>query len=610
MKWCFIILFLYLLSLIFRQERIPGEWVGRFLSSYAPEGLVIHCDSASVGFRYGLYFRGLRVYGADGTNDCRLVAAAESISLKPYSRVLTITGARFPRLGDSYYAPGYGDAGDVRTGLQGFEFPHLPAFTLELLRPTILGVAPERVVTRVTSRPDTLDFQDIRLWWHQLDLIQSLTGTCRVDIARGRVDGFVTGHATQEEIRPLIVALDLPVALPYMDGFTDVPEVVPASCAWGVDLNNLRFQLDLDLHPQLGAYNGVVLKRADGKIRLNNHIHDGRLDYRLWVGPLEAIDHEGRRLAGSVWVHSTNDTNVLTFDAMSQLPLQNSLDIIGYLNEGALEPLKCETAPRITIKGTLATDGKNSWANDLKGAAEFARGTFFDIPVNDVKLDYSYLGDVVTITNVSAHGSKGGVVTGASTLYFPERDETRGEFALSLDYRGGSLEELENFLAADFGDRHGKVEGHLELAGPMATNFVERLSGKGKIHVKDGKLAQMKLFAGLTNLLADKVPGVASIVNQSEGGSDFVITNGVFLSKNIRIEGSLFSISAEGAYDMVKDDLNFIVRVRFMRDDSILGKYFIRPITWTFSKLLMEFSVSGSIKEPQWQYISIVDRVL
>jgi hypothetical protein len=60
----------------------------------------------------------------------------------------------------------------------------------------------------------------------------------------------------------------------------------------------------------------------------------------------------------------------------------------------------------------------------------------------------------------------------------------------------------------------------------------------------------------------------------------------------------------------VKDDLDFVVRVRFMRDDSILGKYFIRPITWTFSKLLMEFKVTGSLDEPKWKYISIVDRVL
>jgi hypothetical protein len=246
----------------------------------------------------------------------------------------------------------------------------------------------------------------------------------------------------------------------------------------------------------------------------------------------------------------------------------------------------------------------------LGGAAEFAKGKFFGIPVRNVRLEYFYKGDDVVLTNVVAFGTAGGTVTGAAKLTIPGRDETKASFELAGDYRGGSLEEMADLLGADFGDRHGKVEGHLELAGPMATNFVEKLNGKGHVYVKDGKISQMKMFAGMTELLADKVPGVATIVNQSDGAADFVITNGVLRTWDVRIEGALFSISAAGEYDMVKDDLDFVVRVRFMRDDSILGKYFIRPITWTFSKLLMEFKVTGSLDEPKWKYISIVDRVL
>ena len=608
-KWGFIILCLYLGSLFFRQEHIPGGWVSSLLNRSMPEGMVVHCDSASIGFRYGLILRGFGVY--ENTKEaCRRLAGAEMICVKPWPWRVSITGAEYERLGDGYYAPEYGESTDVKEAMAGFQFPELPRFSLELVRPVILGVAPERVEAEVLSTAEMLDFRDMRLWWNDAEAVAALVGTCRVDLAEMKVAGFVTGHATQGEIRPLLVALDLPVALPYMDGFTDVPGVVPASCGWEVDLNETRFNLDLDLHPQLGAYNGVQMKRADGKLRLKNHIHDGRLDFKLWVGPIEAADREGRRLEGSVWVESTNDTNIVTFDAKSQLPLKDALDIVDYLNKGALEDLVCETAPTVSIRGTLATDGEHPWANDLGGAAEFAKGSFFGVSVRNVRLEYFYKGDDVVLTNVVAFGTAGGTVTGAAKLVIPGRDETKARFELTGDYRGGSLEEVADLLAADFGDRHGKVEGHLELAGPMATNFVEKLNGKGHVHVKDGKIAQMKMFAGMTELLADKVPGVASIVNQSDGAADFTISNGVFRTENIRIEGSLFSISAEGAYDMVKDDLDFVVRVRFMRDDSILGKYFIRPITWTFSKLLMEFKVTGSLDEPKWKYISIVDRVL
>ena len=92
--------------------------------------------------------------------------------------------------------------------------------------------------------------------------------------------------------------------------------------------------------------------------------------------------------------------------------------------------------------------------------------------------------------------------------------------------------------------------------------------------------------------------------------ADFAITNGVLSTQNVRIEGALFSILAEGTYDIVRDNLDFSVRVRFMKDDSFLGRFLIRPITWTFSKLLLEFKVTGSLDDPKWEYISVIDRIL
>ena len=76
------------------------------------------------------------------------------------------------------------------------------------------------------------------------------------------------------------------------------------------------------------------------------------------------------------------------------------------------------------------------------------------------------------------------------------------------------------------------------------------------------------------------------------------------------IEGSLFSIAAKGCYDMVNDNLDFTVRVQFLKNESVLGKYLIRPIMWPFTKLLLEFKATGPIDNPAWEYISVLDRIM
>jgi hypothetical protein len=57
------------------------------------------------------------------------------------------------------------------------------------------------------------------------------------------------------------------------------------------------------------------------------------------------------------------------------------------------------------------------------------------------------------------------------------------------------------------------------------------------------------------------------------------------------------------------DKLDFTVQTQFMRDKSVMAKI-VRPITWVFSKLLLEFKLTGSSDKPEWKYVSVIDRVV
>lgn len=608
-KFCFIVFFVFVALLFVRPERLPAFLTERLCALVSSEHAVVHCEAVTFGFRHGLTLEGVRVFDPSRHDPLVPVFSAEQIDIHAFPRSVRLVEARLPRLHDGYYdsdKPVEPDGSWLKT----FRFPRLPSFALDLERPDILGIAPARVTAAVRPSPKRLEVGQIELTWPDSEATMRLFGFCDIDIGAGTVKGEVRGEALQTHIRPLLETLDVQVALPYMDAFTGVVGPVPAYCGWSVDLATCAFDLNLDLHPSLGRYNGVPLKEVDGKISVKVNFADGRKNYVTTVGPLVTHDRRGGVLDGQVRFIGTNGLDRIEFDAMSSLAKKDTLDVIGYLNGGSLDCLNCESSPTVTVGGTLWPDLDFQSRNDLGGHLAVLEGSLFGIPLRDVHCDYEYVGDTVVFTNATARGTKGGRLAASAALRLPRLVESNSTFSVRVDYRDGQLGELQGPDGIDFGKRYGKIEGEMEISGPFGTNFVAGLNGRGRMKLTDGHIAQMKLFLGLTELLAEHVPGVSAVVNQSDGHAAYEIRNGVLVSDEIVIEGSLFSLKASGSYDMVKDNLDFVVQVRFLKDENLLGKYLIRPILWPFSKLLMEFRVSGKIEEPQWKYITILDRVL
>jgi hypothetical protein len=495
MKWIFIVFCLYLVSLCFRQERLPSGFCEAVIARFAPTNLVVRCESVSFGFIHGIYVRGIKIYDTAKKDPLAALAAADSVAVDPLRFKVRVVGAKYPRLPDSYYAPGNSS---VERGDEAFafNFPDLPHFRLTLVRPDILAIRPESVECNVDVSSRRVDFSDVDIEWPDLDRKICLDGRCLIDLDKKRLTATVEGHATQAHIRPFIETLDVPVALPYMDAFTDIPEPVKAKGLFEVDLRNNDFTMTLDLKPVMGSYNAVPMKRAEGRLKLFVYTRNDRLNYTVKVADLSAVDIADRKMSGELTVRGVNDLLTVDLNAESELPIQDFIYIAG----------------------------------------------------------------------------------------FPD---------------------------VDAGAKTGQLSGHahFEMYEPD-TSDLTRFNGYGKVEVKKGHLSQMKLFMGLTDHLARHVPGIASIVNQSTGRCDFTITNGVFRSKNISIGGNLFTLAMNGEYDIVNDKLDFRARVKLMKDENLLGKLLIRPVTWTFSKLLMEFRLVGTADSPHWEYISVIDRVM
>lgn len=483
---------LFAVGVTFREQRIPVEVFRYLLADRMPSNIVVRVGSASFSVLSGLHVSDISVIDTDKPATNAPIAAAESLEINPLGHVVKITGAKYPRLPDSYYAP----VNNERNSRVDFTLPDLPKFQLVLIRPDILSVAPERVIADVRISSGRVSIERVRLNWPDEDEKMFLDGACTIDFEEQKIFGNVYGSAKQSHIRPLLVTLDVPSAMPYFDAFTEVPGKIPSSCDWSVNLVNNDLDLHLGLHPEMGRYNDVPMSRADGDLYLHVYTRDGWLNYRHVFGPITGIGPSGEPLKGTVRVSGTNGYNRVEVEAESSLHVADLLRIGGFTGDYIEE------------------------------------NVFGDCSCN---------------------------------LVF--------EFPRSM------------------------------------TNNYEALNGSGRMKIVNGQIMRMKGFKGLLALLADKVPGVSWFTDSTQASCDYVIENGILKTDNIYIEGSVFSIKMYGLFDAPANKLDFTVRVQFTKRNSFMGKL-LHPLAWPFTKLLLEFRLTGTPQDPKWHYISVIDRVV
>ena len=194
-----------------------------------------------------------------------------------------------------------------------------------------------------------------------------------------------------------------------------------------------------------------------------------------------------------------------------------------------------------------------------------------------------------------------------------------GGLPLGTNGKGLTLADLGDAFHLDVGDRQGLLEGDIHLEGPLGAEASRFLSGSGRVAVTKGNLATLNFLAGLFDAM-EKLPGMGRFVAQSRQATGIVISNssmsyklanGVLTSDDVTFRGGIFTIVAKGSYDYLRDELDFAVRVKIVKDDSFLGML-KNPILWPFSKLssmFLGFRVSGSLEKPSWKYdMAILDR--
>ncbi len=621
--YCSFGLFLLALAAILLFEQpVPGFLLKRLTKSLSNRNVLVRADSASFRFSHGLKINNLRVFDRmKAASKPVLSASCVDLSLNlrriPWSKntllkAVTITGLRYPRLPDGYYIPdsvefpGRPNYQEKNEPLE-LDLPALQPFPLTLIRPDVLGVTPKKLTaSSVSVTPAGIHVGGIHLDWPDSDVNMSLDGYFELDLDSQLAQGKVSGHARQDNIRPMLAALDITKTYAF-ERFTQVDKPVDAACAFDVNLRNNDLHIRLDLAPEGGFYNAVPLKNVRGAkephavVDVRVFVRETYQNARIVVGPLVANLADGSNLSGQIVYENTNDVGHVEFNVRSTTSLSNALAVADVMNDGTLDCLAPATAPVIALRGRLAVEPAHAALNNLTGTLAFNRGTLFTIPLRNASARFNLRGTDVSFSEARATAEHGGILSGEATISMPGFTQDNATFRVKVAGEKLALADLADIFEFDLGDKRGTLRGNVELAGPLSTNLTPRLNGGGHVTCSDGHLAQMRLFSGFTAYLANHVPGISSIVNLSNAALDFSITNGTFHASETVIAGDILAINAAGTYNIPKDDLAFSGNITLKKNESFLVRLATTPIRWPFAKIF-GFRLKGPIDNPDWSY--------
>lgn len=605
----FIALILFLGSLFFREQKLPRFVVDWITESYSTENFTVSCDAAYFSFRYGLRLQYISLADTRLEDSfTRPVACAKDVLYDFMDDKLVIHNLEYKRLPDSYYSPLDSDAPFAPVE---FDVPDIKKLEVTLISPSILGLEPDKVffVVKTAPKENKILIENVEVVLPGQDCETIVNGNLICDLESQVLQAKISGDATQRQIRPLLETLALDSVLPYMDAFTDIPRPVKAECEITADMFTGDFSMFLDLDVEkMGRYNSVPIAFAKGGIEFHSKIQDDHLAMVTKVFVTSSEDYEGKSVTGWLAADNFSGRFKVNYDVKSGFKIEDSLKIADFIDPSLLSFVNFDSSSLVTVEGVTCTTSENSDLNKIYGAFKSERGSINGFNFVDLTGGYSLNDDIVAI-DAEMKGVCGGKVKLSTTVFCEKFEEEKARFSIKGSYRDGSLKELADALSFDLGERKGDVNLDIDISGDFSTNIWRSLNGNAKIDVTNGHLARMKLFSGLTELLAERVPGVSFLVDQTQASADVVVKNGVLTTENLFIDGGIISIKGWGSYDISQDDLDFVIRVQFTREESIAGKI-VHYLTLPFTKLLLEFKVSGPIDNPKWENIQIVDRIL
>lgn len=488
--------------------------------------------------------------------------------------------------------------------LSGVHVPTLKGVRLALTNPDIVEIRAKSLTGTLDAGEGKLRFRDLRA---DVDGSgdQRVEADVTIDIHDAKAVASIRGFLIQTRLDGLWRAINCPVIGEYCDHFA-LAGPAWGDCAFTVGFDLARDLLDLRLDllsTEGGTYRGIPFDEAQATIRCRS-IWDTVAE----IGPV-VIRRDGQ-VAAAAHLRLDYPADRLSFRAEADgLTPAECFGLVSDTLADDLPTIVCDEHPFVSVEGHIPLSGDETLPSQvvLRGLARASGGAVIEgLPTASAEARFAMTNGVFSVSDLALTLPHGGALSGALAFDIPDH-APHADLSAAIHLRDASLadllapvgrETLTNCFATGFADLRGRL-------GP---DFAKTLQAEYDLTVDGGLISRLPLFAGLTDLLAEHIPGVASVTDSSSARLVGTADHGRFDIPDFTLDGDLLAIEGPAVYDLPADALSAEVTAGNFKRGSVMGTL-TRWATVPVNRFLWRVKVSGPIAKPAWRLTTFVGRL-
>lgn len=592
---------------------IPGRWVNSYIDAYIPNtSLDLSVERISYIPLRGLQITNLKLKNAEArtlVSFSKGIIGFELLTAKAWEKRLTdltfedlfvaqIEHTPPPAESSSSLPPP--EARPPFPDLSTVKIPQFDDVNLHLLRPDVLEVRLEDVVGKLSVKGGTVFFTDLNGTIGHGD--QTAEADLEVNVHGGIVKAHIRGFLFQTRLNGIWRALDFPVIEKYSDYFT-LKTPAWADCSFTVGFDKYRniFRLIVDIAAKEGAYCGVAFDEAIGTI-----VCQGIWDAVTTISPLIAR-RKGEVVAQGKLIFDTVQDKFIFQAESTGLQAREALQLINMPFTDVIPEIKGTRPPHISIQGEIPLLSEQT-PDKVSLSAEISLpngGELYGIPVKTAQTELAMNNGALSLNNFVATFSNQGKLRGDALFKIPNEAEYT-DLSTLFYLEKTPLSVLLTPLHVKSTPENATLTGFVDLSGRTDETFANTLNSRYSLTLEGGIITRIPIFAGLTNLIADNIPGISSITDSSTAKLIGTAEHGFFNVPDFTLTGDLLSIEGPITYDLPNDFLLAQITAGNFKHGSMLG-YLTRWVTVPLNKLMWQVKVAGPIGNPEWEIVTILE---
>jgi len=387
----------------------------------------------------------------------------------------------------------------------------------------------------------------------------------------------------------------------------------------GVDLTGPPVKGDIDLHSVLGRSEETRLTGsayAEDFFLRSVPFKEARLKLFALQDYADIFDLEIEREEGSAtgslryWGDPDGSGfGKVAFNIESTIDPGDVAQLFDSTGRGILSSFRFSEPPQLSIGGMIY-----DWPREDQTRVIFSGRTSAPVEYENVPLDSLYAEGHVIGNDLILPVLEGGFAGGSFKARAEKWADDAGEYLeFGAHFTDADLtraiESAKRWQAwSGFGDNDevpgAKIGGLFDLDIELSGHYGDftSFSGDGFLQVREADLAEVHLLGVLSRLLSVTPLGFTSL-QFDEAFAAFQVEKENLHVSELKLTSSTSSISGSGDYSLTDDDLNFLIKLHFMRESKIpFLSLLLRPVLDPIARV-MEVRLSGSLDDPQWRFL-------